>query len=454
MTVSRRGLISGSAGMGLMRAQPAPLNAPGRPPFPAAVTPGARQIVRARSVIVSGTGAGVGVFIYNGTPGPGNPPQIAEVPAGATVDPFGNPLSSAKILMQGNAITEAAGIFRTSATAPLIQLDGPHDALLIYDAAANLVDTIAPVATTDGIGHTVYAGIINYSPAVNAIAQLLNGLLNVGTPAQIAGTGGATPGILGLAGAGNPGVVRIDSGLTATGDLDAFVDVRSSNAQAAISTVHQRNITLAGPLALSVEGSPPLALAVSTVYDNNGVPHTRLPGGSHGNLSSCPQTKLTSTTVAGATGALASFSIPAGELQAGSVYELICGGGGTFGNPAGIITLGAGLNGAVIGIANGPAAASMGAGQNIRWAAVARFIVQTAGASGSVVGWVEWQFTQIANNVLPGTAADNTIPGVAGAANGVAINTTVANTLSIVVNDSAGTGATMTALAAYLKKVA
>ena len=214
-----------------------------------------------------GSIVGGALFIYSGAPGLGNPPQLAIVPGTTTQDPYGNAVTSSKILMQNNVITMSAGIFRTAAAAPLIQLDGNHNAVLIYDSGSHLRETMAPAATTDGLGNTVYAGIVDYSTAVNAIAQLLNGFLNVGTPAQIAGTGGAAAGQVGLASAGNPGVVRVDSGLTATGDADAFMDVRSKNAQSSINAIAQRNIQLAGPLALSSEGSTPAQLVTAEMYD-------------------------------------------------------------------------------------------------------------------------------------------------------------------------------------------
>ena len=126
-------------------------------------------------VIVHGTGPTSGVFVYNGSPGLGNPPQVAIVPSGVTTDPYGNAITSSKILVQGNVITESGGIFRTSATAPLIQLDGPHDALLVYNAASGLTETIAPAATTDGLGSNVLPGIVTYLETTPFIALQLFG---------------------------------------------------------------------------------------------------------------------------------------------------------------------------------------------------------------------------------------------------------------------------------------
>lgn len=60
-------------------------------PSDAGVAPGtATGTFRGRLVIVFGTGAGSGMFVYNGTPGPGNPPVFAVVAPGVTTDPYGN----------------------------------------------------------------------------------------------------------------------------------------------------------------------------------------------------------------------------------------------------------------------------------------------------------------------------------------------------------------------------
>jgi len=73
-----------AAGDGLRR----PLNAPAAQPPAYGTQPGAQSlVVLARFVIVGGGG---GVFIYNGSPGPGNPP-IEWMGFGLT-DPFGNAL--------------------------------------------------------------------------------------------------------------------------------------------------------------------------------------------------------------------------------------------------------------------------------------------------------------------------------------------------------------------------
>lgn len=137
-----------------------------------------QNIFIGRTVIIFGTGPTSGLFAYNGTPagptpGPANPPQVAIVPTGVTADPYGNAIATSKILIQSNVITESGGIFRTAAAAPLLQLDGPHNAFLAYDASSVLKETIAPVATTDGLGSTVQTGFTTYGSVNTTYSQLV-----------------------------------------------------------------------------------------------------------------------------------------------------------------------------------------------------------------------------------------------------------------------------------------
>jgi hypothetical protein len=60
-----------------------------RAQVPTGIQPGsASNVVRARTIIVSGTGEGV--FVYTGRPALGNPPILSIVSPGTTADPYGN----------------------------------------------------------------------------------------------------------------------------------------------------------------------------------------------------------------------------------------------------------------------------------------------------------------------------------------------------------------------------
>ena len=130
-----------------------------------------------------------GMFFYSGTAAFGNPPQLSLVLPGVTTDTLGNAIGASKILVQGNVITESGGIFRTAATAPLIQLDGPHNAYLQYNGASVLSETIAPAATTDGLGNAVQGGITAYL-SQTFFANLKSGLLTFADTVNAAFAGG------------------------------------------------------------------------------------------------------------------------------------------------------------------------------------------------------------------------------------------------------------------------
>lgn len=192
--IGRRGLLGGVAAAmtsrtGRIIQRPDQIIEPPPSAVPASTAAGT---LRARQVVIFGTGVNVGLFVYTGTPASGNPPQIAIVPSTTTTDPFGNAITSSNILMQANVITETGGTFRTAAVSPLIQIDGPHDAILLYNAAAQLVLSGAPVATNDGFGTAVPAGWVSYSagtPTTNAAltAAGLNFNFSAATaPAQLA----------------------------------------------------------------------------------------------------------------------------------------------------------------------------------------------------------------------------------------------------------------------------
>lgn len=191
-----------------------------------------------------------------------------------------------------------------------------------------------------------------------------------------------------------------------------------------------------------------------TLFSASNVPGVVLASGLTENLSGGGQVSIGSTTVAGVAGDIASITVPANDMITGAVYELVAFGNGTFANPAGIITFAASLNSVAIGIANGPAAAAFSAGAALRWTATARFVVRSTGTGGTLVAMCDGTITMTANNIIPGTAADNSVPFSAGPAATTAVNTTISNTFDIRVDTSGGTGGTLTAIGAYLKRVA
>lgn len=195
--------------------------------------------VTVTSAVVVPGGPVAGVFIYNGTPGPGNPPQIAEVSSGTTTDPFGNAITSSKILMQANVITETGGIFRTAATAPLIQIDGPHNAFWIYNSGAALVVTAATAAGNDGLGNTFPGGVAvfttvtglfagRYQVELNNQAQLWGATLAALTFSNLTNPGNLAPAVTAQTHATAGNNINIQSGKSTAGSTGATIQVQDS----------------------------------------------------------------------------------------------------------------------------------------------------------------------------------------------------------------------------------
>ena len=146
--------------------------------------PGAQQgVIRANLIIVSGPVAGV--FVYNGTPGPGNPP-IVSITSGSS-DPFGNPV------VPGLDVTEGSitGTTITGGTITGTTFDGTDFVInssgaFFYSstpANGNLIASIARVGGTDAHGNAYLAGFTSYNPtAGNIESQLASGKVNLYTP--------------------------------------------------------------------------------------------------------------------------------------------------------------------------------------------------------------------------------------------------------------------------------
>lgn len=129
-------------GLPAMRPEQAPQPMPDR-----VISPGSPTIFRGRLVVIFGTGAGTGLFVYSGNPALGNPPILAVTTA--SVDPYGN-------VVTPSAITDAG--------MPLLVYSGPP-------AAGNLVASFSGAAGTDAFGNSYVAGTGSYasSGAVTAI---------------------------------------------------------------------------------------------------------------------------------------------------------------------------------------------------------------------------------------------------------------------------------------------
>jgi hypothetical protein len=109
-----------------------------------------QEAITASLIIVYGTGANTGLFVYNGTPSSSNPPIFWAT--SASKDPFGNTIPSTAgvagtgTFQAGNVIISPSGTVGYTA-AP---------------AANNMLYSDAPAAFTDSSGNAVLAGVTTY----------------------------------------------------------------------------------------------------------------------------------------------------------------------------------------------------------------------------------------------------------------------------------------------------
>jgi hypothetical protein len=139
------------------------------PPAPAVPPGSAAGVFFGRLVVITSGGVLSGLFIYAGTPGPGNPPVLSGVAPGVTKDPYGNPVSPVlNIGNQSGAHTgfDAAGIEYLSDTSGDIRITiDPTRQLIGFYGAPGLFNggplqlSIAASAGTDQGGTGYPAGI-------------------------------------------------------------------------------------------------------------------------------------------------------------------------------------------------------------------------------------------------------------------------------------------------------
>jgi hypothetical protein len=132
---------------------------------PAGVQPGSFSgIIRARVIIVSG--AGGGVFVYNGTPALGNPPVLAIVAPGVTTDPFGNAVNA--VLNIGSlsgahfGVDQFGNVYMANAAGTTTIYMSPTSNVIEFfptGTGAGPAISIGSIAGTDQFGHTFPAGI-------------------------------------------------------------------------------------------------------------------------------------------------------------------------------------------------------------------------------------------------------------------------------------------------------
>jgi hypothetical protein len=135
------------------------------------IAPGQAGIFRGRQVVISGSGAGVGLFEYNGVPGPGNPPVAWATPSGVTVDPFGNALP----VSGGFAAKGGNGVVQLNGAAILFALTGA-----VFGGAAVMTAPIPPSTGVPGLLFTspsdINSGSLDSQAAFGLVGRSADGL--------------------------------------------------------------------------------------------------------------------------------------------------------------------------------------------------------------------------------------------------------------------------------------
>lgn len=165
---------------------------------------------------------------------------------------------------------------------------------------------------------------------------------------------------------------------------------------------------------------------------------------------------VSSTTVTAASFTnIASGTVAANDAAIGSVYRLAMFGHGTWGSTQQALSLQAQIGGSTIGSTQVVDAAVFAISAAFRWSAECLLVCVTTGVGGTwAAGWT-FTATQTANNVIPGTAANNTVPVASGTSSAKIADTTIGEAYALQVKWATTTGApTITQDAAWFGRTA
>lgn len=124
------------------------------------------------------------------------------------------------------------------------------------------------------------------------------------------------------------------------------------------------------------------------------------------------------------------WTIPANDPQPNTAYRLYVRGFGTWGGTVHNLNLYPFLTGNAVGLSPTLDSSVLSASATFRWSMWITLMCLTTGSSGTWQLGMTGVVTQTANNVIPGTAANNTIPFEGGNSTPYTQDTTVANTLA------------------------
>jgi len=143
-------------------------------------------------------------------------------------------------------------------------------------------------------------------------------------------------------------------------------------------------------------------------------------------------TAVTTVTAAAASNLSTVYVIPANDMAVGVAYEIACGGDGAQGSTRQNLQFNAGIAGASVGFSVVIDSTALAVSALFRWEAEIALIPVTIGAAGTYMTRIRGCVTNSANNLIPGTAANNSIPfGGHNLATGTGLDTTVAQNFAL-----------------------
>lgn len=208
------------------------------------------------------------------------------------------------------------------------------------------------------------------------------------------------------------------------------------------------------------DSSAPAAVAATTqLFSAGGQLATVSSSGRSGTVSTGTTASVGGATVTQATlNNLFRDTITANDAQVGSVYKVTAFGYGAWGATAQTLQFAlrfGATSATTIGTTPTIQTTDFNTSATFRWKAEAIVVCVTTGAGATWVGNISGCVTQNANVIVPGTAADNTVPFSGGTGSGtVSLDSTVDELFGISAQWGATTGApSLTAVAGWLERI-
>lgn len=209
------------------------------------------------------------------------------------------------------------------------------------------------------------------------------------------------------------------------------------------------NLEVSSSIRVDNIATPAASASSSRVFAATGQLATVNPQGLSGIVQTAGQSSVNINTVTSATyGFLTSFSVPGGDANViGATYKIKVGGYGVWGSTQQQLNLGirfGSTTGSIIGVAPAISATAFAASANFQWDAEL-YLTAVSNPGLSNATWranIRGTISQTDNPLLPGTAANNTVPFVGGTGpNDVTLDGSVAQTFGLSASWGSTTGA-------------